>query len=93
VRADRGRALSTALVTALRESGGYLRDDGYEQTAQLMATAADEIERLNRRVHALETDSQTPTASRRAVDHLRRFVQINAAQAGPAGLDPQRHRK
>jgi hypothetical protein len=85
--------MSTALVTALRESCGYLRDGGYDQTAELMEMAAAEIERLNRRVHALETDSPTPTASRRAVDHLRRFVQSSAAQAGPTGLDPQRHRK
>ena len=39
--------MSTPLVTALRESCGYLRDDGYHQTAQLMTVAADEIERLN----------------------------------------------
>ena len=85
--------MSTALVTALRESCGYLRDGGYEQTAELMEMAAAEIERLNRRAHALEIDSQTPTASRRAVDRLRRFVKTDAAQVGPAGLDPQRHRK
>ena len=36
--------MSTALVTALRESGGYLRDGGYDQTAQLVAMAADEID-------------------------------------------------
>ncbi len=44
--------MSAALIAALRESDGYLRDDGYHQTAQLMALAADEIERLNRRIHA-----------------------------------------
>ena len=38
----------TPLVTALRESCGYLRDARYHQTAQLMTVAADEIERLNR---------------------------------------------
>jgi len=68
--------MSSALVAALRESGGYLRDDGYEQTAQLMARAADEIERLNR-VHALEADSETPAASRRPVDRLRGFAKTN----------------
>ena len=47
--------MSTALVATLRESIGYLQDDGYHQTARLMAVAADEIERLNRRVHALES--------------------------------------
>jgi hypothetical protein len=38
------------LVTALRESCGYLRDADYHQTAQLMTVAADEIERLNRQL-------------------------------------------
>jgi hypothetical protein len=46
--------MSMALAATLRESCGYLRDDGYHQTARLMAAAADEIERLNGRVHALE---------------------------------------
>lgn len=50
-----GIDMSTALVATLRESIGYLQDDGYHQTARLMAVAADEIERLNRRVHALES--------------------------------------
>ena len=42
------RSTGTPLVTALRESCGYLRDADYHQTAQLMTVAADEIERLNR---------------------------------------------
>lgn len=42
----------TPLVTALRESCGYLRDADYHQTAQLMTVAADEIERLNRELRA-----------------------------------------
>jgi len=46
--------MSTALVTALRESDGYLRDGGYAQTARLVVLAADEIERLNRLVQARE---------------------------------------
>jgi len=50
-----GIDMSTALVATLRESIGYLQDDGYHQTARLMAVAADEIERLNRRVDALES--------------------------------------
>lgn len=57
--------MSTALVATLRESIGYLRDDGYHQTARLMAVAADEIERLNRRVHALESRSSPPPGRRR----------------------------
>jgi len=84
--------MSTALVTALRESGGYLRDDGYEQTAQLLATAADEIERLNRRVHALEADSETPATSRRPVDRLRGFAKTNLSRVS-TDLDPLRRRK
>jgi hypothetical protein len=85
--------MSTALVTTLRESCGYLRDDGYDQTAQLMAMAADEIERLNRRVRALETGSQSPAVSRRAIDHLRQIVKARAPQAGLTDLDPRRHSK
>src|SRR6476659_3610966 len=46
--------MSTPLVTALRESCEYLRDGGYHQTAQLMTVAADEIERLNNQIRALE---------------------------------------
>jgi hypothetical protein len=85
--------MSTALITALRESGGYLRDDGYAQTAQLMAMAADEIERLNRRVHALETDSQAPVTSRRPLDRLRQYVGTSAAPACLTDFDPRRRSK
>ena len=56
--------MSTPLVTALRESCDYLRDVGYHQTAQLMTVAADEIERLNRRIEALEAASRPATALR-----------------------------
>ena len=37
--------MSVALVAAIRESGGYLEDEGWQQTAQLMSLAADEIHR------------------------------------------------
>jgi hypothetical protein len=47
--------MNTALTAAIRESGGYLQDEGWHQTAQLMTLAADEIERLNARVRELET--------------------------------------
>jgi hypothetical protein len=66
--------MSTALITALRESCGYLRDGGYDQTAQLMALAADEIEHLNRQVQALEAASRSATPARGALGHLRRIV-------------------
>lgn len=46
--------MSVALVAAIRESGGYLEDEGWQQTAQLMSLAADEIERLSERVRELE---------------------------------------
>ena len=44
--------MKAALATALRESCGYLQDEGWHQTAQLMTLAADEIDRLNARVHS-----------------------------------------
>jgi hypothetical protein len=49
------RHMSTPLVTALRESRGYLQDQGWQQTASLVTLAADEIERLTARVRELET--------------------------------------
>lgn len=58
--------MKAALATALRESCGYLQDEGWDQTAQLMVLAADEIDRLNARVRELETahqDLRTPDAS------------------------------
>ena len=47
--------MKAALATALRESCGYLQDEGWHQTAQLMTLAADEIDHLNARVRELET--------------------------------------
>ena len=46
--------MTTALVETLLESRGYLEDQGWQQTAQLMILAADEIQRLTERVHELE---------------------------------------
>jgi hypothetical protein len=62
--------MSTALIATLRESGGYLRDDGYDQTARLMAVAADELERLARRVQVLEAVRQSQAVSRRRLNGL-----------------------
>ena len=56
--------MNTPLVTTLRESCDYLRDAGYHQTAQLMTVAADEIERLNRRIEALESAGRPATVLR-----------------------------
>jgi|1185.fasta_scaffold1946844_1 hypothetical protein len=47
--------MKTALATTLRESCGYLADEGWHKTAQLMTLAADELDRLNARVQELET--------------------------------------
>ena len=46
--------MKTVLVETLLESRGYLEDQGWHQTAQLMVLAADEIQRLAGRVHELE---------------------------------------
>jgi hypothetical protein len=73
--------MSTALVTALRESYGYLRDGGYHQTAQLLVLAADEIERLNREVQALEASAQSGTPPRSAMSRLRRMVKVSRPAA------------
>jgi tellurite resistance protein len=51
--------MTAALATTLRESCGYLEDEEWHQTAQLMSLAADEIDRLNARVHELETARAT----------------------------------
>jgi hypothetical protein len=49
--------MNTVLITALRESRGYLQDQGWHQTARLMTFAATEIERLRARVRALEEEA------------------------------------
>lgn len=78
--------MSTALITALRESCGYLRDDGYHQTARLLDLAADEISRLNEHVRMLEGAAQPRTASSAggALDRLRAIARAEAGAARPA---------
>lgn len=66
----------TPLVTALRESCGYLRDADYHQTAQLMTVAADEIERLNRALRAVE--AQPATARAKAAGAIARVRSLAA---------------
>jgi hypothetical protein len=62
--------MSSSLVSALREGCGYLEDEGWHQTAQLMTLAADEIERLTERVRELESENlQAPEASNRNIAH------------------------
>ena len=85
LRAQAGGIHEHALVATLRESCGYLRDDGYHQTARLIAAAADEIERLNRRVHALES------GSRQAAIPRRRQATGMSPRAEHACADPRRH--
>lgn len=59
--------MSAHLIAALRESRGYLQDQGWHETAKLLALAAAEIEHLAARVHALEETApaalQAPQAS------------------------------
>ena len=45
---------SIFLIRELRESRPYLADQGWRHVAELMAAAADEIERLNARIQELE---------------------------------------
>jgi hypothetical protein len=60
--------MSSPLISALRESCGYLEDEGWHQTAQLLTLAAEEIERLTEQVRALESGSlHTPDASNQNV--------------------------
>ena len=46
--------MNTLLPTALRESCGYMQDQGWHQTARLMSLAADELENLDQRIRELE---------------------------------------
>ena len=84
--ADRGKAMSSALVAALRESGGYLRDDGYEQTAQLMATAGHTL----RSSFMSEKDVIKETKPRMdaAIDDVRRkLATVRTGRAAVSLLD------
>jgi hypothetical protein len=75
-------SMSTPLVTALRESCGYLCDGGYRQTAQLMTLAADEIERLNNQIRALEAANHSAADLRRPPGSLRRIARATRPAAG-----------
>lgn len=61
--------METVLVSAIRESCGYLQDEGWHQTAQLMTLAAHEIERLTERVRELETRANPGDYSEGMVVH------------------------
>src|SRR5438874_1295966 len=50
----RGEIMPPSLIMMLLESRGYLEDEGWHQTAQLMELAAMEIEALNTRIAELE---------------------------------------
>lgn len=47
--------MSKPLIMSLLECCGYLEDEGWRQTAQLMKIAAQEIETLNERIAELES--------------------------------------
>jgi hypothetical protein len=57
------------LTSALRESRGYLQDQGWHQTARLMSVAAEEIERLSERVRDLENDARPDPSGLGEADH------------------------
>ena len=65
--------MATVLVTEIRESCGYLKDEGWHQTAELMALAAREIEHLTQRVRELE---ERAAPSRDAAWFAKRAVAI-----------------
>ena len=67
--------MGSPLISALREGRGYLEDEGWHQTAQLMTLAAEEIERLAARVEELEAQ----IGDRDIPDRTRRLIQIAAA--------------
>jgi len=71
--------MKAALATALREGCGYLEDEGWHQTAQLMSLAANEIERLTERVRELETAAAEDL---RALDASNQNVERVAAVSG-----------
>jgi len=78
--------MQTVLTTALRESCGYLEDIGYHETARLMVLAADEIERLNARLSALEAacpapDSRQDNATQAATPSSPRLVNARGGRA------------
>jgi hypothetical protein len=82
--------MSTALITALRESCGYLSEGGYDQTARLMTLAADEIERLNRQVQALEAGRRPAAPS--PMGHLRLIVKGEPASSATGRNRPRESR-
>jgi len=63
--------MTSALVSALREGCGYLDDEGWHQTAQLMTLAAHEIEALTERVQELEAQT-----GQRDLSEAARSIQI-----------------
>ena len=79
--------MSTALITALRESCGYLHDAGYRETARLLVAAADEIEQLRACLQAVEDARQITHGSARAAQSnclVERSVDGDSSAASPA---------
>ena len=53
-RMHRNNTSTAFLVAQLRDSQGYLQDDGWHEVSRLMGLAAEELERLAARVLELE---------------------------------------
>src|SRR5258708_1456215 len=83
----------TPLVTAFRESCGYLRDADYHQTAQLMTVASDETERLNGALRARDPSRQNPMAS--VIGRVRQELRLRILdeRRRAAGHAPHRERQ
>jgi hypothetical protein len=72
-----------SIITMLLESRGYLEDEGWYQTAQLMKLAAMEIEALDARIAELE-------AHLRSLDEASEAVEVpepSQSKCGPRGRD------
>ena len=61
---------SARLIAELRDSSGYLADQGWQQTAIVMMLAAAELERLSARVAELQSSKAEDRQSR----HFRREI-------------------
>ena len=57
--------MSAFLTRELRESSPYLADEGWHHVAKLMDAAADEIERLDARIHQLDTTVSSQDRNRK----------------------------
>ena len=61
---------SAKLIAELRDSSGYLADQGWQQTAIMMILAADELERLSIRVAELQSCKAEDCQSRHTLREI-----------------------